>query len=303
MVALTGASSFTGAWIGHALFKHGFDLKPLYSNPITHYAGLKKVRVDLLRECHDQDSFDKKAETGNVVRWIEKHKPDVWIHHHHHMTDFRLSSYDMRRATEVCVEPLPLLVEALKATGCKGIVASGSYFEQGERGSQSSPTNYAISKSLVWQKLLELSHKNDLTLAKIVIPNPIGPLENLDRLIPSLIRASKQHRSFHLPRPQDTSVNISVGQLAAFYVETVKGLMSESTPSRAVFRPEGLSQTTLQLSREVCVQLISRLGLEPCQLRGAFEESSETKVNCYFNSVFWDWYSEVMVARDVLPLL
>jgi UDP-glucose 4-epimerase len=237
-VAISAASSFTGAWLCRIFDLEGWEVDGLCTlNGPGEYKDLRATRVQWASQ-HSRLHLRVKSDDGSMRHWIEKNPATIWIHHHHHMQDFRSLQYDTSRAAQVGREPLEGICQALKDSGYRGIIFSGSYFEPGE-GDKSPPgleTPYAKSKKEVWHDLEEMCDKHGLLLSKVVIPDPVGPLENDDRLIPALVRAAQADLEFPLKNPLAVADRISVDALAQVYVEAANKMINDET---WIARPSG----------------------------------------------------------------
>ena len=265
-VGLSGATSFTGIWIAREFASSGYKVHGLLSQTdVTKYDGLKKIRLDQLTRSA-QVHYGVRAEDGSMTDWISKNRPEIWIHHHHFMDNFRGADYDEKKATEIGIRPLEDLVKALTAAHCKGIVFSGSYFEPGEGGPASAEfvrTPYARSKKLVWDELVKLCKSYCLPLSKVVIPNPIGPFENEDRVIPIMIKRSLDGSALQLFAPDSFSDNLPVWSLARVYAEVAEELL-KGGPER-IARPSGWLEAAKEFVEAINAQLIVKhLGQSPC---------------------------------------
>ena len=264
-VAVTGVSSCTGFWICRAFLASGWTVHGLCSQPKSEYSGLKALRLSQLGKdilLH----YELLAEEGKLSSWVRAHRPGIWVHHHHFMDYFRSANYDLSRAALVGIQPLAELLSSLKQVECSGIIYSGTYFEPAEGGKTlgTSVTPYAQSKHDVWTALHGGATQLDLSCSKVVIANPIGPLENDDRLIPQLLRTARSNESFHLSFPENISDNIPVTVLAQSYVKIAKKLLEGSSH---IVRPSGWVGTNSDWLAEINEQLIrKRLGYPACTI-------------------------------------
>ena len=305
VVAISGASSFTALWIARALQANGWRVHALCHRRRDAYTGVRALRIGLLREWSEVH-FDLRAEDGGLARWVRRHRPAVWIHHHHWMEAFRSPAYDVGQAKKVGLDPLPELVTALAHERAAGIVHSGTFFEPGEGGNPPATpsTPYARSKREVWEALAQQAGAAGLRASKVVIPNPIGPLENEDRLVPSLVRSSLQGMRFTLGAPDSVSDYLPVNVLAGVYVTTARELLAGRAQIR---RPSGLLATARDWAHAVARDLIERrLGLEPCPLMEAdegraasFRNPDSEREAIDWDSV-WDDYARWITTLDLL---
>jgi len=272
-IAISAASSFTGSWIARAFHAAGWKVLPVCSQPASAYRGIRRKRIELVQECVSVH-FDCEASDGSLAAWIKEHRPQIWIHHHHFMEDFRSVHYDLRRALSIGLGSLPGILDAFAAGDGVGVIYSGTYFEQSERGQawqDSTPTPYAQSKTQVWEALCFGCEKRELGLSKIVIPNPVGPWENQDRLIPCMIDHAESGAALQLRSPRQLVDNIPIDELAALYVESARQLLSAR--DQKVIRPSGRISSALNWIEFAGKELLEkRLGLPPCKLE--YERSS-----------------------------
>ena len=303
MVAISASSSFTGMWIAQALRGAGHRVFALCSQAsAAAYEGtLRGRRLTRLRASGVELVFGMRAETGALADWIAQANIDYFIHHHHFMTDFRSPHYDLEQARRIGLEPLPDLVQALVTSGAQGVVYSGTYFEP--LAQSTSP--YGFSKGETWRRMQELCGDARLPLAKVVIANPVGPLENADRLIPSLVRASLHGSAvFKLHAPQAKVYPLPVTVLSDTYVSVLhtlsEGRALIAQPSLGFMSNQSLAENAL---REL-VQL--RLKTVPCGLDLNLEGEPRPAIDFVAqNSAcdwprFWDFYAETLRAEFYL---
>ena len=289
-VAITGITSFTGTEIARALADAGHEVHGLCSAPPDSYAGLKALRLKSIPKVRLHGGLV--AENGDHARWIREHRPEIWIHHHHAMENFRLESYDASKARAVSLAPLESWVSALTESGARAVIHTGSYFEPGEGGqsSDATVTPYARSKNEVWKALEQRLERSPLHLAKVVIPNPFGPRENSDRLIPTLLQRAKDGTAIDLWTPSARADQIPVQALARVYTQVLQRLDREP---RVIARPSGLVIDNAAWVRQVCDALVvKRLGLPYPEVRvhsGVDEKPARSYQNPPSERVAIDW--------------
>jgi UDP-glucose 4-epimerase len=232
-VAITGATSATALWIARAFSLKGWNTLALCSRAEESYSGIKKERLKWLK-TQAQVSFDVRAETDGFADWIKINKPAIWVHHHHLVENYKGSDYDYTRSRKEGVAPLIKLVEALKENNCRGIILTGSYFEPGEKGANNTP--YGKSKAEVSKALESLTSALKIRFSKIVIPDPVGPLENEERFLPQFLKAIRENRGFNLTTPDLIADHISMEELGKIYEEAGRDLL---VSKGKVSRPSG----------------------------------------------------------------
>jgi nucleoside-diphosphate-sugar epimerase len=235
------------------------------------------MRLHLLKDWA-QLYFSVRAEDGSMVKWIETHRPQIWIHHHHFMTDFRSPQYDLDRANQVAIKPLPALIKALAASDCRGLIFSGSYFEPGEGGqiNEQQVTPYGRNKAQTWHELARECATHELYLSKVVIPNPVGPFENEDRLTPVMLRKATHHELLDVRSPNSVSDNIPASSLAQTYLQVAEDLFAQGLAS--IVRPSGWIMTVREWVELINGQLlVASLGRAPCEVQWGSNEAPKTE--------------------------
>ena len=251
-IALTAASSFTGYWIAEAFLRKGWRVSALYSGSVSDYRGVRKQRVLRLRgRC--KQYFGIRAENGSMSKWIIAHSPQIWIHHHHITKDLWAQNYNFSSSIAVGIAPLPALIRSLAESGCAGVVYSGSYLEPKQRGERK-VLPYIRSKMMVWECLHRLCGEFDLPVSKIFIPNPVGPLENESRLIPSLVSCARKHSDLKVMNPKTVIDQYPVKDLAQIYLRVASALLQKNT---MVVRPSGWVGSVAEWVEKVSRELVS----------------------------------------------
>ncbi|MBN23300.1 MAG: hypothetical protein CL678_18590 [Bdellovibrionaceae bacterium] len=284
-VAVTGVSSFSGSWIARHLAKSSHQVFGLLSQKKDSYQGIQKIRMDWVGNQIEWVEAVP-AESSRMTEWILQTQPEVWIHHHHPMDQYRSLDYSMEKVQRVAIKPLHEIIKALKAVKCKKIVYSGTFFEPGE-GKQplkQSSTPYAQSKYQVWQEIKKQSIDSDLTLSKILIPNPFGPGENMDRLLPLMMRHSIEESIFSIRTPCSKSDFFPISELTKCYQEEVETLEAR------IMRPSGGSMTVKAFVEMVNQQwIVNTLGWKPVQVQfGSEIGNSYEQDPADFREIHWD---------------
>lgn len=232
-VAITGGTSATAVWIARAFSLKGWQTFGLCSRPENFYSGLKKERIMWLK-TQSSVSFNIRSENDDFIPWVKANKPAIWVHHHHLVENYNKPNYDYERSLREGVAPLMKLVSTLKENNCRGIILTGSYFEPGEKASND--TTYGKSKAEVSKALTHLAKAHQIRFSKIVVPDPVGPLENEDRFLPQFIKAFKENRKFNLTTPSLIADHISMVELGKIYEQTAHDLL---VSKGLVIKPSG----------------------------------------------------------------
>ncbi len=263
-ILLTGASSFTGTWFATELAAAGHDVTCTLTRPRNAYDGLRRQRVERVAErarLVDATRFgdDSFLELCRDQPW------DVLCHHAADVTNYKGDDFDVAAALANNTRNVDAVLAALSGNGCRGLVATGSVFEPGEgAGSDSLPafSPYGLSKALSWQMLTYYADRHGMSAAKLVIPNPFGPLEE-PRFTHYLVKTWARGEAAGVNTPAYVRDNIHVGLLARAYVRFVESVVEQGAPAK--LKPSGYIETQGAFAQRFAVEMRPRLGLA-CEL-------------------------------------
>ncbi|MBJ7450051.1 MAG: hypothetical protein JHC93_06830 [Parachlamydiales bacterium] len=112
---------------------------------------------------------------------------------------------------------------------------------------------YGLSKSLTWMLFQHYCNKIDIPLAKFVIPNPFGSLEESSRLIPYLMNSWLTNQTPVIDSPSYIRDNIPVTLLAKSYAWLINNL-----DINKVFQPSGYVGSQKKFVQKVMTEMSSR---------------------------------------------
>ncbi len=289
-LGITGGSSLTGSSIAAFFHRNDWKVSALFTKPsLADYSPLQRQRIETL-PC--DLCYGIRVEDDSCAQWIRKHQPDLWIHHHHYMEDFRSKAYDYHRANAVCIEPLERIVDALDSSGCKRIIYSGTYFEEPRQEQIEEFYPYVVSKLQVWAELLALCAKRDINIGKVVIPNVVDPFENRDRALPDFYEHVVEGREFQLHSPDNIIDSLPAGHLAQTYFHTALQLTKVKI---VIDKPSGWRGTMIDWLQFANSEIAKRLDVPLVKIK---QPSHQSVATSYFNtddidinwSLFWDRY-------------
>ena len=164
------------------------------------------------------------------------------------------------------------MLGALKADGLKGVVLTGSVFENDE-GAGEEPlrafSGYGLSKGLTWQMFRYHCGEANVPLGKFVIPNPFGPFEE-PRFTAYLMRSWKDGKPAGVKTPDYVRDNVPVDLLAAVYAQFA-GRVAASKADTLKINPSGYIEKQGDFAQRVAKEARKRLGWE-CKLELARQE-------------------------------
>jgi nucleoside-diphosphate-sugar epimerase len=271
-ILLTGASSFTGSWFTRELASGGHDVTTTFRlEGLDAYDGVRGLRAreaaavsrPVFGVSFGDDSFLELLRTDY----------DVLCHHGAEVTNYRSADFDALGALAANTHRLE---EVLEAAEDVRFVTTGSVFEADEgRGAEgeielASFSPYGLSKTLTWHSLRYYAARHGVELAKFVIPNPFGPLEE-PRFTTYLARTWLQDECAAVNTPEYVRDNIHISFLARAY-----GLFVESRETR--LGPSQYRETQGDFALRCARALRGRLGVS-CELElRAQEDFSEPTV-------------------------
>ncbi len=259
---VTGVSSCTGSHIARAFSAAGFETLGLLTSRLDAYTGLKRARLATLRGVR----LVEEAALG-TPRFIGALAPgpDVFVHHGSYVENHRSLDYDIGRAFESSALLARPLAESLAERRCGVVLFSGSYYEPNE-GEGDWPDRgvspYAVSKSVAYQFTRFHLRRVRVPLVKIVIPNPIGPGENEDRLLPYLLSTWRRRERAEVRTPALVRDQLPVTWLADAYVRAAQEALSaaDRMPER-ILRPSGFVGSVGSFVARAAQEVRDRLGL------------------------------------------
>jgi nucleoside-diphosphate-sugar epimerase len=271
-ILFTGASSFTGYWFVKALAEAGHEVVcPLRGAP-GRYDGVRKQRIEKLQSCCrlvPDTAFGTEAFFDLICggrAW------DLLCHHATEATNHRNPDFDVQRALQSNTLNLRAILGALKADGLKGVILTGSVFENDE-GAGGEPlrafSGYGLSKGLTWQVFRHYCGEARVPLGKFVIPNPFGPFEEL-RFTAYLMRSWKEGKPAGVRTPDYVRDNVHVDLLAAVYAKFA-GQVPEAKTGAIKINPSGYVESQGEFAQRVAREVRQRLGWE-CKLELARQE-------------------------------
>jgi nucleoside-diphosphate-sugar epimerase len=271
-ILFTGASSFTGYWFVKTLAEAGHEvICPLRGAP-GHYDNIRKQRVGKLQSlCRlvpetpfGTEAFFKLICEGGT--W------DLLCHHATEAANYRSPDFDIQKALQNNTLSLRAVLAALKADGLKGVVLTGSVFENDE-GAGGEPlrafSGYGLSKGLTWQMFRYHCGEARIPLGKFVIPNPFGPFEE-PRFTAYLMRSWKDGKPAGVKTPDYVRDNVPVDLLAAVYAQFARQVLESKTGTLKI-NPSGYIEKQGDFAQRVANEARKRLGWE-CKLELARQE-------------------------------
>ncbi len=241
-IVITGMSSFVGAHLCRYFSTLNYQVIGTTTRLITEYDDLRQARIQYALENGAlQETLDI-TQAQSLKAFIEKHRPDFWIHHGGWATLYGSPDYDLVQAEAINVKPLDDLYPYLKACNCQGVLITGSSGEYSNQDTACLETEvcqpeipYGKSKLQATERAQQLAETYQLPtrIARVFIP--YGVLDAPTKLIPSVIRGLKAGESIALSECSQQRDFIDVGDLVKGYEALVQDISRRGELSSDVF--------------------------------------------------------------------
>lgn len=258
-VLMTGATSFTGCHVARILVDRGFEVIGTLTRPEIAYD------TPLLRARRGHSAIPtwcSEAPFGSdrMRTLLSERRVDVFVNHGARIEGYRQADFDVARSCEASLRHVDEVMRALVAAGCRRVVHTGTFFEPDEpTAGEPAGSRYGESKGRTWEGIRDAALAAGLAVSKVVIPNPIGPLENPDRLVPSFHRMWRRGEIPVVRAPDLVRDQLPVTWLARTYLEECERGGAETF----VRRPSGFVLRNADFVRKVCDEISLRSDLAP----------------------------------------
>ena len=113
---------------------------------------------------------------------------------------------------------------------------------------------------MVWEALKYFSELNSLSISKVWIANPIGALENEDRLLPIFAKQWKAGNTPKLTAPRIVYDHVPAAWIANFYVKAAVDMLSANARFTKHYRPSAFVMDNEELANSLKNPLEKILG-------------------------------------------
>lgn len=276
-ILLTGSSSFTGLHFARALAAAGHEVTATFRGHLDAYEPLRKQRAQAVAACCRAE-FGCAFGDDRFLAIARAHRFDALCHHAAEMRDYKSPDYDYLGSTAAATHRIDDVLATLAAGGCRRVLYTGTVFEPDE-GAGEHPRRafspYGLAKHLTWEVLRHFAAAHHLHTAKLVVPNPFGPLEN-PRFTTYLATTWLRNETADVRTPAYVRDNIHVTLLARAYADFVGTL--PDTPGESRLAPSGWTESMGAFAQRFAEAMRPRLHV-PCALRLATQTDwSEPRV-------------------------
>lgn len=259
-ILFTGASSFTGCWFVRELAALGHEVTATFRRPSGEYSdvrGRRVAEVSKLSRSVPGVSFG----SPEFIELAGSGRFDLLCHHAADVTDYKSADFNTVAAVAANTLNIRQVLGALQKSGGRGIVLTGSVFENDEgAGSEglAAFSPYGLSKSLTYQMFRHYARAAGLPLGKFVIPNPFGPLEE-PRFTAYLVKNWFAGKTPSVETPAYVRDNIHVSLLAKAYAQFASRVAG--APHGMKLNPSGYVESQGAFALRFARQMEPRLGV------------------------------------------
>lgn len=260
-VLLTGASSFTGAWIAKALAAAGAEVTAVCRGRPEHYAPARRARIEAVAEVAAV-VFDRPFGSAGFLQLVQHALPfDVLCLHHAEVGDFRRPDFEPIDAARSDTLGLDAVLGCLARRGLQRLVHTGTVFEAGE-GDGDRPLaaigRYGLAKTLTSTIIRHAAAEQGLPAIKVTIPSPFGTGQG-GGFVDHLLRRWCAGASPVLEHPDRVRDFVPVELLAEHYARLAMGVGAAPASGRS--NPSGHVESVADFAERLARGLRPRLGL------------------------------------------
>jgi nucleoside-diphosphate-sugar epimerase len=230
-IIVTGASSFVGCHLTQGLSRiNGWNVIPLGSKNSEDYKNSQIQRIEFSVKKKKWAILDLRDEIG-TKQFIQKFRPDIWVHHAGHASNYASPEYSVKDGYDTNVAPIKYIFKSLAENGCRGVIVTGSSLEYSnadkaclESDSCTPETLYGQSKLLETLTALEMSDRFDLPTRIVRLFIPFGPMDNPNKLIHYVINRLKNKTAVDLSPCKQKRDFIYIDDVVKAYSLLIKDL-------------------------------------------------------------------------------
>ena len=230
-ILVTGVSSFVGCHLARGFSrKSEWKVLPAGSKNPEDYETHRARRIEFGGKENNWTVLNIKDEVG-VKQFIHKFRPDIWVHHAGHATNYAGLSYDIIEGHDTNVAPVRYIFKNLAENGCRGVIVTGSSLEYSntdkpclESDSCLPDTPYGQSKLKETLTALEMSDQFGVPtrIARLFIP--FGPLDDPNKLIYYVLERLKNRATVDLSPCRQKRDFIYIDDVVEAYCLLIKDL-------------------------------------------------------------------------------
>jgi nucleoside-diphosphate-sugar epimerase len=263
-ILLTGASSFTGYWFAKELEHQGHEVScALTEENLASYAKKRSYRRVQLLASEFQLIFGIRFGEPPFCELLAAGRFDVICLHGAYIPNYRSGEFNIAESLYKNLLGIHN-VFSLLAKKQTPVVLTGTVYEtnEGEGGKPTEPGSpYGLAKSLISQTFQYYGRRFKVPMAKLVIANPFGCLED-NKFTTYLMDCWSRGEVAKVKTPLYVRDNIHVQLLALVYAELVARRFSEPHGTENLYaRPSGYCESQGEFTARFAREIRNRTGL------------------------------------------
>jgi len=275
-VLITGISSFVGANLAIQLSNQGYQVIGLVSKPTQLYAYPRNLRLNICERNGVKILRVDLSHKDEIINCIHENKPNFFIHHAAWVKNANSFKFDLSEAIKINLLPLRTIYEELVKCSASGIIITGTNAEYGEKNSAFlesdacfPTTPYGLSKLSQTITAFQLFREFNLPTRISRIFNPLGALDNPQKLLPSIINEINQNKSFNLSKCSQKRDFIFIGDLVIGYQKLIEDLNREGfdifniCSGNAISVKDILTLITLEMGKDLSLLNFGAIPMRP----------------------------------------
>ncbi|MEM7646984.1 MAG: hypothetical protein AAF203_08750, partial [Pseudomonadota bacterium] len=212
---------------------------------------------EILRKRLDYTQIDNWVDNSAIESlqfsdFLRNNRCDVLVNHGWKSQGYKTAISNIDQELETLLSTWDHLFSVIQTRNKNmRVIHTGTVYEAGEGGCHSSITDYGKLKSLFWSEFKELAKKYKIVVNKVVLPNPIGPLESPSKLVSSFWAHWAAGKKPTLKTPHWVRDNISLHKMLLAYEEAL--VATDGTvlrPSEFVCSNRELANTLSKLAQQ-----------------------------------------------------
>jgi nucleoside-diphosphate-sugar epimerase len=226
---VTGTSSFVGTHLARAFADAGYTVTATHSRPLETYNGVRAERLSFAAEKARLAKLDI-TDASAIGELANRIRPDLWVHHAGHTTDYASADYDAATGDAVNVAPLDAVFDAIKSTG-GGVLVTGSSAEYGnsEQANREDEharpeTPYGISKLAETNRAATLSRSTGVPVRVGRLYIPFGHLDHPAKLLAQVMAGLRSGTPIDLSSCRQRRDFIGVGDVCSAWIDMADDL-------------------------------------------------------------------------------
>lgn len=259
-----------GYHLARAFQAAGHDLVCTLSRDRRSYSGIESRRLENLEAAGITfDHLDLCQGKEAIEEFIERWRPDVWIHHAGYAADYSSPNYDLAKAQAANIGPLAPIFAGLGKHGARGVLVTGTASEYGDSDLPHVEdeacwpgTGYGVLKlaATLLARILGMRHGIRVRVARLFLP--FGSLDKPEKILPYTVERLASGQPCDLSPCTQKRDFVYIDDVARAYLAMMQDLDRE-----AAFDVFNIASGEAIELRWLLEQVAEKLGADPSLLR------------------------------------